>query len=252
MLSCNPLDVWFEPPKISSVNLHPPALLNIEPISLEPSVSKPVSNDVIERQLAWRYATKVFDSSLTIPEADWQTLERALVLTPSSFGLQPWRFYVVTDAATKQQLKPASWNQSQIVDASHVVVFAIKANLGVAEIDRYIARTAEVRGVSVESLVKFRQMMVGSLESPTFDLNEWATRQVYIALGFFMSTAAMLGVDVCPIEGFEPSKYDEILGLTPTGYRSVVVAAAGYRSKADKNALLPKVRFKTDDVVTHI
>jgi nitroreductase len=213
---------------------------------------KPVSNEVVERQLGWRYATKVFDPAKKISEADWHTLERSLILTPSSFGLQPWQFYIVTDPDTKAKLKPVSWNQSQIVDASHLVVFAIKENLSVAEIDRYIARTAEVRGLTVESLAKFRQMMVGSLESPSFDINEWAARQVYIALGFFMASAAMLGIDTCPIEGFEPNKYDEILGLTPLGYRACVVAAAGYRSKDDRSATLPKVRFKTEDVVTHI
>src|SRR5580692_1526851 len=118
---------------------------------------KPVSNDVVENQLGWRYATKVFDSTRQIPEADWKTLEHALVMTPSSFGLQPWKFFVVTDPAVKAALKPATYNQSQIVDASHVVVFAIQKNLSVVEIDRYVARTAEVRGVTVESLVRFRQ-----------------------------------------------------------------------------------------------
>ena len=213
---------------------------------------KPVSNEVVDHQLGWRYATKVFDSHRKISDTDWQTLERALVLTPSSFGLQPWHFVVVTDPETKARLKPVSWNQSQIVDASHVVVLAIKKALSIADIDGYVARTAEVRGVTIESLAKFRQIMVGTLESPSFDINEWAARQVYIALGFFMASAAMVGIDTCPIEGFEPKKYDEILGLTPRGYRSVVVAAAGYRSKDDRNAALPKVRFKTEDVVTRI
>jgi len=213
---------------------------------------KPVTNDVVERQLGWRYATKLFDTTLKIPDTDWQTLEQALVLTPSSFGLQPWKFFVVTDPATKSRLKQASWNQAQIADASHVVVFAIRKNLSIADIERYVARTAEVRGVTVESLVRFHQAMVGTLSSPSFDINEWAARQVYIALGFFMATAAVLGVDTCPIEGFEPKKYDEILGLPPLGYGACVVAAAGYRSKDDKYASVPKVRFKTEDVVHRI
>ena len=213
---------------------------------------KPVSNDVVERQLGWRYATKVFDATSKIPDADWRTLENALVLTPSSFGLQPWQFFVVTDPSIKGRLKPASWNQAQIVDASHVVVFAIRKNLSASDIDNYVALTAEIRGVTVESLVGFRKMMVGTLHHPTFDVNEWATRQVYIALGFFMAAAAMLGIDTCPIEGFEPPKYDEILGLAPLGYGACVVAAAGYRSNDDKYAALPKVRFKTEDVVTRV
>ena len=219
---------------------------------LELMLMKPVENDVVERQLGWRYATKAFDPGRKIPAPDWQTLEQSLVLSPSSFGLQPWHFYVVTDANIKTQLKPASWNQSQIVEASHLVVFAIKKNLGAAEIDQYLARTAEVRGVSIESLAPFRKMLVGSLESPKFDINEWAARQAYIALAFFMSSAAMLGIDTCPIEGFEPHKYNEILGLTPHGHHASVVAAAGYRSSEDKYAKLPKVRFRTEDVVTHL
>lgn len=213
---------------------------------------KPVSNEIVENQLVWRYATKLFDSTRAIPDADWKTLEHALVMTPSSFGLQPWKFIVVTDSSVKATLRPATYNQSQVVDASHVVVLAIQKNLSVVEIDRYVARTAEVRGVTVESLVRFRQVMVGSLSNPTFGINEWATRQVYIALGFFMAAAAMLGVDTCPIEGFDPQKYDDILGLAPLGLTSTVVAAAGYRSNDDKYAGLPKVRFKTDDVIIRV
>ena len=221
-------------------------------ILLESLKMKPVSNDVIEKQLEWRYATKVFDSTKVIPETDWKTLERALVLTPSSFGLQPWKFFVVTDPAKRALLKPASWGQSQIVDASHLVVFAIRKNLSESDIERFVARTAEVRGTTVESLESYRQMMVGSLSKPSIDINAWASRQVYIALGFFMSTAALLGIDACPIEGFEPAKYDEILGLSALGYGASVVAAAGYRSGSDKYATLPKVRFKAEDVITHI
>jgi nitroreductase len=214
--------------------------------------TKPVPNEVVEKQLAWRYATKVFDATRKISAEDWHTLEQSLVLTPSSFGLQPWKFIVVTDPAVKAALKPATYNQSQVVDASHVVVLAIQKNLSVVEIDRYVERTAEVRGVTVESLVKFRQSMVVSLTNPPFDINEWAVRQVYIALGFLMSAAAMLGIDTCPIEGFHPAKYDEILGLAPLGLSAAVVAAAGYRSENCKYAAVPKVRFKTDDVIIRI
>ena len=210
---------------------------------------KPVLNEVVERQLGWRYATKIFDTTRKIPDVDWQTLEHSLVMCPSSFGLQPWKFFVVTDDAVKGKLRPASWNQAQIAEASHVVVFAIRRNLGVEDIDRFVARTAEVRGTTIESLAGFRKMLVGTMCNATFDINEWAARQAYIAIGFFMATAAMLGIDVCPIEGFEPPKYDEILGLESIGYSACVVAAAGYRSSSDKYATLPKVRYKVEDVV---
>ena len=213
---------------------------------------KPVANEIIEQQLAWRYATKVFDPTRKISDADWHTLENALILCPSSFGLQPWKFFVITDAEMKAKLKPATWNQSQIVDASHVVVFAILKDLNVDHIDKFIARTAEVRGTTVEALAGFRKMLVGTMINPPFDVNEWAARQSYIAIGFFMAAAAMLGIDVCPIEGFEPPKYDEILELESMGYSACVVAAAGYRSASDKYATMPKVRYKPEEIVKRI
>ncbi len=247
------LDVWAVMPKIPlTVGWFTGGSCRIPFSVCETTQMKPVSNEVLERQLNWRYATKVFDSTQKITDSDWQSLETALVLSPSSFGLQPWKFFVVTDHSVKERLKPATWHQSQVVDASHVVVLAIRKNLSVSDIDRYVSRTAEVRGSTVESLAGFRKMMVGTFEKPPFDINEWAARQVYIALGVFMTAAAMLGIDTCPIEGFEPPKYDEILGLTSLGFSSCVVAAAGYRSTDDKYATLPKVRFKTDDVVARI
>jgi nitroreductase len=216
--------------------------------------TSPVSRDTLVQQLRWRCAAKEFDSSRNISADDWRALEESLLLTPSSFGLQPWRFIVITDPATRQKLVPISWGQRQIADASHLVVFAIRKNLGIGDVDRYLARIAEVRGVSVESLKGFRDMLAGFVGQPAsqFNVNEWAARQVYIALGNFMTSAALLGIDSCPMEGIEPSKYDEILGLTAQGYATVVVAAAGYRSAGDKYASLPKVRFAPDQVITHI
>jgi len=216
--------------------------------------TKPVSEDTLLNQLRWRYATKQFNASQKISEADWRTLEESLVLAPSSFGLQPWRFIVVTDQATKDKLVPVSWGQRQVADASHVVVFAIKKNLGRTDVDRYLARMAEVRGVSSESLNGFRDVLLDFLAQPAdkFDSNDWAARQVYIALGQFMTSAALLGIDTCPMEGIEPARYDEILGLAAEGYQAVVVATAGYRAATDKYATLPKVRFASDEVITHV
>jgi nitroreductase len=213
-----------------------------------------VSNETVLNQLRWRYATKQFDSQRGISDEDWSTLEQSLVLTPSSFGLQPWQFIVITDQATKNKLRPVSWNQSQIADASHVVVFAVKKDLGAADAERYIARIADTRKVSAESLQSFKDVLLGFLSQPAseFDLNGWATRQVYIALGNFLNTAALIGVDTCPMEGIDPAKYDEILGLSAKGYKTVVVAAAGYRAASDKYATLPKVRYNANEVITHI
>lgn len=213
---------------------------------------KPVSNEVVLNQLQWRYATKKFDPARAISEEDWSTLEQSLVLTPSSFGLQPWRFIVITDPAVKEKLLHATWGQRQVADGSHVIVFAIRQNISAEDIDKFVARTAEVRGVTVEALSGFRKSMIGALHGGSIDLNHWASLQVYIALGQFMATAAMMGIDTCPMEGIDPAKYDALLGLRQQGYATSVVCVAGHRSADDKYAKLPKVRFKADDVVVRI
>jgi nitroreductase len=218
------------------------------------TTSLPNTQETLATQLRWRYATKQFDPRRAIPEAQWRALEDALVLTPSSFGLQPWKFVVVTDPATKERLVPASWNQRQVADASHLVVFAIKKNLGKADVEQYLDRIAELRGVTPDSLLGFRGVLLEFLSQPaeTFRVDDWAARQVYIALGNFLTSAALLGIDTCPMEGIEPARYDEILGLADQGYQTVVAAAAGYRAATDKYASLPKVRYTADEVITRI
>ena len=213
-----------------------------------------VSTDLLLQQLRWRYATKKFDSARKISEADWKALEEALILTPSSFGLQPWRFLVLTDTATREALVPVSWGQRQVADCSHFVVFAVKASLTEADIDAYIDRIAEVRGGTAESMASYRQMMVGSLiDGPMSSMvGEWAKRQAYIALGNFLTCAALLGIDACPMEGFESARYDEILGLPARGLTAAVACPAGYRAVDDKYASLPKVRFKPEQLIEYV
>jgi nitroreductase len=202
--------------------------------------------------LQWRYATKKFDPTRKIPAPIWEALEDSLVLAPSSFGLQPWKFFVIQDQNLRQQLLPHSYNQTQVVEASHLVVFTIKTQLDVAYADRYLERMAEVQGVPIDTLAGFGNMLKGFLEKPPLSLDEWAVRQVYIALGQFMASAAMVGVDTCPMEGFIPAKYDEILGLPQQGYRSVVLCPAGYRDPTDKHASRPKVRFPKSMMVGYL
>jgi nitroreductase len=201
--------------------------------------------------LQWRYATKQFDPTKTIAPEIWTALEDALVLTPSSYGLQPWKFLIVTSADIKEKLKPFSWNQPQVTDCSHYVVFAIHKNLTAAHVDRFVARTADVRGSTVEALAGYRDLMVNDVVNGarSFQVNEWSTRQAYIALGNFMTSAALLGVDTCPMEGIEPVNYDRSLGLAEKGLTTVVACAAGYRSGSDKYAALAKVRFLKSEVL---
>ncbi len=217
-------------------------------------IATTVTPEQVLEQLNWRYATKKFDPSKKIPEAIWKVLEQSLVLAPSSFGLQPWKFIVVRNPQIRQQLLEHSWGQTQVVDASHLVVLAIKKDLNESDVDRHIQRMSEVQQVPVENLQKFANVVKGFMKQPPYplDINEWSTRQTYIALGQYMTCAAILGIDTCPMEGFVPAKYDEVLGLPAQGYKAVVVCPAGYRADDDKYAINPKVRFATENVVDYI
>src|SRR5437763_3791702 len=148
----------------------------------------PVPPDTVLGQLRWRYATKKFDPSKKIAPEVWAKLEQAVVLSPSSYGLQPWKFVVVTDPEMRKRLHPVSYNQAQILDASHLVVFAAKNPPTPADVERHVARTAQVRGLPVEALDGFKKMMLGSLARMTAaDAHAWAARQTYLALGVFLS-----------------------------------------------------------------
>jgi nitroreductase len=202
--------------------------------------------------LNWRYAVKKYDTSRAIDAATWDALEEALTLTPSGIGLQPWKFFVVDDPDVRARLREASYGQPQITEAAKLVVFASRVGYSEADVDRFIARVAEVRKVPLEALAGLRNAALSVVARPQSDRDIWASRQAYIALGNFITAAATLGVDASPMEGLEPARYDEILGLQDKGYRTLAVAAAGYRSPEDKYASLAKVRFARDTVVEHI
>jgi len=201
--------------------------------------------------LRWRYATKRFDPARRIPPEVWSALQQALILSPSSYGLQPYRFLVVNDPSIRQELLPHSWGQPQIVEASHLVVFASRTEMTEGDVDALVRRIAETRGVDPATLDGYRSAMVGDLVHGPRSKNaaEWAARQAYLALGTLLAVAPLLGVDVCPMEGFSPVDYDRILGLEGSGYRSVVVAAVGYRAEDDRYATVAKVRFDADTLV---
>jgi nitroreductase len=210
-----------------------------------------ITSEQLLQQLQWRYATKQFDPARKISVPDWAALEDALVLSPSSFGLQPWKFVVVTNPALREKLVPVSWGQRQVAEASHLVVFALKKNFSEADVTAYIERISAVRGIPAAALGQYNEMMVGSLFKgrDAAARKAWAIDQIYIALGNFLTSAAVLGIDTCPMEGIDPVKYDEILGLDALGLASVVVGVAGYRAATDKYAALKKVRFEHKDVI---
>jgi len=211
----------------------------------------PCAPDTLISALNWRYATKVFDPSRKVSDADMKVLTESLVLTPSSFGLQPYRFLVVTSPELKAELRGASWGQAQVTDCSHLVLFLARQAMTEADVDHYIRRIAQVRGDQPENLAAYRSMMVGTLVTGprAATVPEWAARQAYIALGQFMASAALLGLDTCPMEGLDPKKYDEILGLDATPFRTVVACPVGYRAEQDKYASLAKVRFPVEELV---
>lgn len=213
-----------------------------------------ISNDKLIQSLNWRYATKVFDAAKKIPTEVWQTLEQALVLTPTSYGLQPYKFLVINDPAKRAALLPHSWNQKQVVDCSQFVVFTARTEMKKADVDKLVARISSVRGVPADSMTPYWNMMVGDVVNGPRGkaAHEWAARQVYIALGNLMTCAAVLGVDACPMEGLNPVEYDKILNLAGSGYATVVACALGYRAASDKYAGLAKVRYETKDVVQYI
>ncbi|CAN5814788.1 NAD(P)H-dependent oxidoreductase [soil metagenome] len=210
-----------------------------------------IKPETIVEALKWRYATKQFDPTKKIDPAIWEVLEQTLVLCPSSFGLQPWKFIVITNQEIKDQLVPVSWGQKQIADASHLVVLAVQHPLAPEHVRKHIARTAELHGKTVEDLAGFEKVINGFIDKPPFplDIKEWSTRQVYLAFGSFMTVAALLGVDTCPMEGLDPAKYDKILGLEGSGFFTVAACPAGYRSEEDKYAKLPKVRHEDHHVL---
>lgn len=201
--------------------------------------------------LQWRYATKVFNPDKLIADETWSALEQSLVLTPSSFGLEPWKFLVIQDKALRESLVPHTWGQRQVVDASHLVVMTVKTELPISEIDALLHRIVDVRGGTPDALAGYRKVLVGAHEQG-FMTTQWAKLQAYIALGQFMTAAALLGIDTCPMEGFEPAKYDEILGLKEKGLTTAVLCPAGYRSDNDRYASLPKVRYKATEVIEHL
>ncbi len=209
--------------------------------------------DAILAALHWRYATKKFDASRQLSAEEWGKLEQALVLAPSSYGMQPYKFVVITDPALKEQLKPAAHGQSQITDCSHLVVFASRLDVTEQDVEHYMARIGEVRGVERAHLEGYAKVIKGDVvNGPRHAMaKEWTARQAYIALGQLMTVAALASIDVCPMEGISPDKFTEILGLAEKGYAVVVAAAVGHRAPDDGAASLPKVRFPAGELIEH-
>ncbi len=203
-------------------------------------------------QLNKRYATKLFDPNKKIPVADLEKLLEAIRLSASSLGLQPYKVLIVEDPGIRQKLRQVAWDQSQITDASQLLVFAVDYDFNEEDADDYINLVSKTRNTDLESLAGYSAMVKGSLQRPADQLESWLTKQAYIALGFGLVTAAHMGIDSCPMEGFDTDAFDQILDLQKLGLKSKIVLAVGYRSKEDKYQYLPKVRRSKEELFVQI
>jgi nitroreductase / dihydropteridine reductase len=203
--------------------------------------------------LAWRYAIKKFDTSKKIDTDTLDKLLQTTQLAPSSFGLQHYKIIVVEDVAVREQLKEAAFGQTQLTDASQVIVFAAETQINEAYVAKYIDEIARIRKVDRSALADFENAMLGTVARQTEDQKIlWAHKQAYIALGVLISAASELGIDTSPMEGFNPGKFDEILGLKERGLTTSVIVNVGYRSADDHYQHLPKVRKANDDLFIRI
>lgn len=204
-------------------------------------------NSLIE-DLNWRYACKEFDSTKKLSEEQVEILMESLRLTASSYGMQPWSFIRVTNSELREKLVEHSWNQKQVVDASDLIILCAKTDINEQLVDDYISDIVQTRGIEKESLAGFKKMMMYTVGWSEERKAAWADKQIYIAMGTLLSTCAHLKIDSCPMEGFVPAKYDEVLGLKEMGLRSVLVCPVGYRSENDNYAKLAKVRADKEKV----
>ena len=209
-------------------------------------------NDILEN-LQWRYAVKKFDTNKVLPEKKIERLTMAFNLTATSYGLQPIKMVVVRDKELQDQLVPYSFNQQQVAQASHVLVLCIENTISREYIVSYFERVQQVRGTSDEILQPFREGLIDEFSQKSVDeIRAWATNQAYLAMGNLLTICAAEKIDACPMEGFVPKGYDEILNLSDKGLKSVLVMPVGYRAEDDIFADFKKVRRKLTDSIIRI
>ena len=200
-----------------------------------------MKNKIIE-QLNWRYATKVFNKNKKVEDKDLNILLEAMRLSPSSFGIQPWKFVLVKNAQIREKIKEAAYGQNQITDASYLLVFCAKTKIAESDIDKLVGDNKD-----------YKNVIMGAITNRSdHDLLNWNARQVYIALGFLLETCALMKIDACPMEGFDNAKVDEILGLKEMGLTSMVMCPIGYRSNEDKYSKKEKFRFCLEELVLKV
>lgn len=201
----------------------------------------------------WRYATKKFDATKKVSIEDFEILKEAIQLSASSYGLQPYKVFIIENPEIRAKIQPAAWGQTQIVDASHLLVFANITNFGDAEIDAYIKNLSETRGIPVESVQGYADFMKSKITTlPEEARNVWTAKQTYLALGNLLNAAAELKIDVTPMEGFEPAAVNEILGFDQLGLNASLLATIGYRHEEDATQHYAKVRKSNEELFINL
>jgi nitroreductase len=204
-------------------------------------------------KLTWRYATKKFDHTKKLSTEQLNALLAAVRLAPSSVGLQSYKVIVVEDPAVREKLRVAAHGQAQITDASQLIILASETNLDEAYVKNFIDLVAEKRQTARENLAAYEQMIVGSVNRLSEDQRlVWSNKQAYIALGVLLTAAAEMGIDACPMEGFNAAQFDDILGLKEKGLATAVIAAVGFRAEDDNYSKLAKVRKPEEELFIHI
>jgi len=208
--------------------------------------------NLIDR-LNWRYATKKFDSERKLTLDQINTLKHAFNLTASSYGLQPIKLVVISNQEFKNNLLQSSMNQQQVVQCSHLLVICIDTKIDEAYIETYFKRITDIRKTPANILESFKKSLINEFnDMSNSSIFSWSKNQAYLALGNLLTVCSVEGIDSCPMEGFLPDKYDEVLGLKPKNLKSVLVMPVGFRSSDDKFSSLKKVRKDISDSIIDI
>ena len=209
-----------------------------------------MNKEEILKALNWRYAVKIFDKNKKIADEELNTVLESGRLSPSSLGLEPWKFFVINDIKTREAIYEYS-KQPKILDASHLIVLTYKTNLQEIIKER-LERTAKIQNQKIEELDKYKLFLEDATKNKTeIELDSWLRSQTYIPLGIMTLTATLLGIDNCPMEGFQNEKIDEILNLKDKNLKSVTMLALGERGE-DDYALKPKIRKNFEEAITII
>ena len=205
------------------------------------------------QNLKWRYAVKKFDNNKFLTPEQINTLKEAFNLTATSYGLQPIKLLVINNKEVQQNLVEHSWNQQQVAQASHVLVFCIDTRLNENDVESYFQRVQEIRNTPDKIINPFKDYLKGVISSKSNeDLISWAKNQAYLAMGNLLTVCAQEKIDSCPMEGFIPEKYDEVLNLEEQNLTSVLVLPVGYRAEDDFMKDQKKVRKSLDEIVIEI